>query len=405
MDRVLVFDTTLRDGEQSPGASMTPAQKLRMAHQLDTLGVDVIEAGFPISSADDFAGVREIARTIRRPIIAAMARATAIDVEAAGAALEPAERSRIHLVLGTSDIHLQHKLRISRAECLDRAAAMIEHARRYAHEVEFCAEDATRTDLGFLCEVVARAIEAGARIINLPDTVGYGHPAQVRAMFRTVRNRVPGIDSVTLSAHCHDDLGMAVANSIAAVEGGARQVECTVNGIGERAGNAALEEIVMAFHVRSDAFAYTTGVRTEELYRTSQLLTEITGIRPQPNKAIIGANAFAHEAGIHQDGILKEPTTYEIMPPHVVGVPARGMVLGKHSGRRALDFRLRQLGYSLDPEALDRVYEALKAMPDRKAVSDAELLALVGGRSESMHQRPADQPAGCQSSIRLPSGS
>jgi len=387
MDRVLVFDTTLRDGEQSPGASMTPAQKLRMAHQLDALGVDILEAGFPISSADDFAGVREIARAVRRPVIAAMARATARDIEAAGAALDSAERSRIHLVLGTSDIHLEHKLRITRSECLDRAAAMIELACRHAHEVEFCAEDATRTDLAFLCEVVALAIEAGARIINLPDTVGYGHPAQIQAMFRTVRSCVPGIDNVTLSTHCHDDLGFAVANSIAGVEGGARQVECTMNGIGERAGNAALEEIVMAFHVRADAFAYTTGVRTEEIYRTSQLLTEITGIHPQPNKAIVGANAFAHEAGIHQDGILKEPTTYEILPPQVVGVAGRGMVLGKHSGRRALDYRLRQLGYVLDAGALDRVYDALKALPDRKTVSDVELLELFG-QAQSSSARP-----------------
>ena len=377
MDRVLVFDTTLRDGEQSPGASMTPAQKVRLAHQLDALGVDIIEAGFPISSADDFAGVRDVARAIRRPVITAMARATARDIEAAAAALEPAERSRIHLVLGTSEIHLKHKLRITRSECLDRAAAMIEFARLHAHEVEFCAEDATRTDLPFLCQVVALAIEAGARIINLPDTVGYGHPAQIQAMFRTVRSSVPGIEDVTLSTHCHDDLGFAVVNSIAGVQGGARQVECTINGLGERAGNAALEEIVMAFVVRADAFAYTTGVRTEEIYRTSQLLTEITGIHPQTNKAIVGANAFAHEAGIHQDGILKEPTTYEILPPQVVGVPARGMVLGKHSGRRALDYRLRQLGYTLDATALGHVYSALMALADRKAVSDSELLGLL----------------------------
>lgn len=378
MHRVFVFDTTLRDGEQSPGASMTPAQKVRMAHQLDALGVDIIEAGFPISSADDFAGVRDVARAVRRPVIAAMARATAVDIEAAGAALDAADRSRIHLVLGTSDIHLQHKLRITRAECLDRAVSMIEHARKYAHEVEFCAEDATRTDPAFLCQVVTHAIEAGAQIINLPDTVGYAHPAQIRAMLRTLRSLVPGIDSVTLSTHCHDDLGFAVANSIAAVEAGARQVECTMNGIGERAGNAALEEIVMAFYVRPDAFGCTTGVNTERIFETSQLLSEITGIRPQPNKAIVGANAFAHEAGIHQDGILKEPTTYEIVPPHVVGAPGRGMVLGKHSGRRALDYRFRQLGHVLDPDTLDRVYSALKAIPDQKTISDSELLDLLG---------------------------
>ena len=378
MSRVMVFDTTLRDGEQSPGASMTPREKLRMAHQLDALGVDIIEAGFPISSPDDFAGVQAIAQAVRRPIIAAMARATALDIDAAARALERAERSRMHVVLGTSAIHLQHKLRISRAECIDRVAASVQRAAQLVHEVEFCAEDASRTDLPFLCRVVAAAIEAGARVINIPDTVGYAHPAQIHHIVQTLLSAVDGIADVVVSVHCHNDLGLAVANSLAGIEAGAKQVECTVNGIGERAGNAALEEIVMALQVRRDAFPYETGINTAQIYAASTLLTELTGIKPQPNKAIVGANAFAHEAGIHQDGILKEPTTYEIMEPRLVGVRSSTLVLGRHSGRRALEHKARQLGFSMSAEQLDCAYERLMlAADEKKAISDRELSEIL----------------------------
>ncbi|MGQ0812836.1 MAG: 2-isopropylmalate synthase [Gemmatimonadota bacterium] len=382
MSQVKVFDTTLRDGEQSPGASMTPAEKLRMAQQLDALGVDVIEAGFPISSPDDFSAVKAIARDIRRPVIAAMARATAADIRAAGAALECAERSRIHVVLGTSDIHLQHKLRISHAECIERAVSVVELARQHAHEVEFCAEDASRTELPFLCRVVEAAIAAGAHVINIPDTVGYAYPAQIAKMVHTLRSAVQGIDDVVLSVHCHNDLGLAVANSLAGIEAGARQVECTVNGIGERAGNAALEEIVMALRVRCDAFPFETAVNTEEIFRASRLLSELTGIQPQPNKAIVGANAFAHEAGIHQDGLLKHRSTYEIMHPGVVGVSDSRLVLGKHSGRRALEHQYRELGYHLTAVDLDRIYSQFKMLADlKKTVHNEDLVALLDARS------------------------
>jgi 2-isopropylmalate synthase len=382
MSQVLVFDTTLRDGEQSPGASMTPAEKLRMAHQLDALGVDVIEAGFPISSVDDFNAVQAIARVVRRPVIAAMARATPQDIQTAGAALEAAERSRIHVVLGTSDIHLQHKLRISRAECIERAVCVVELARQHAHEVEFCAEDASRTELPFLCRVVEAAIAAGAHVINLPDTVGYAHPRQMHKMLQTLLSAVHGIHDVLLSVHCHNDLGLAVANSIAGIEAGARQVECTVNGIGERAGNAALEEIVMALRVRNDAFPFETGINTEEIYRASRLLAELTGIQPQPNKAIVGSNAFAHEAGIHQDGLLKHRSTYEIVAPGLVGVSDSRFVIGKHAGRKALAHRIAQLGLHVSPECLDRAYARFRETADRKReLGDDDLVAILAAVS------------------------
>ena len=378
MDRVLVFDTTLRDGEQSPGASMTPAEKLRMAHQLEALGVDVLEAGFPASSPADFAAVREIARAVRQPVIAALARASDHDIDRAAAALESAERGRIHVFIATSDIHLAHKLHIDREECIDRAVAAVQRARRYAGDVEFSAEDATRTDLAFLARVAEAAIEAGARTINLPDTVGYAHPEEIRRMLATVFGSVHGIRDVVVSVHCHDDLGLAVANSLAGIEAGARQVECTVNGIGERAGNAALEEIVMALRTRRDSFPYETAVRATEIYRTSYLLSHITGVHPQPNKAIVGKNAFAHEAGIHQDGVLKEATTYEIMTPESVGVHATSFVLGKHSGRHALAQRYRTLGYELEHEELGRAYTLFKDLADRKKnILDEDLLAIL----------------------------
>lgn len=378
MARIEIFDTTLRDGEQSPGATMTPSEKLRLAHQLEALGVDVIEAGFPISSEDDFGAVRTIAKEVRGPVIAGLARATRKDIERAAEALESAHRARLHTFLASSSIHLQHKLRISEAECLERVADAVSYARTLVDEVEFSPEDASRTDLPFLCKVVETAIEAGARVVNIPDTVGYAHPAQIREMIGTLMRTVPGIENIVVSVHCHNDLGLAVANSLAAIESGARQVECTINGIGERAGNTALEELVMALVVRHDAYPYTTGINTREIHRTSQLLSYITGIHPQPNKAIVGKNAFAHEAGIHQDGMIKDRSTYEIMTPEMVGVPESQLVLGKHSGRNALNRRYRDLGYELTHEALDQAYKLFKLLADqKKSILDEDLISIL----------------------------
>jgi len=389
MSRIVVFDTTLRDGEQSPGATMTPSEKLRLARQLDALGVDVIEAGFPISSEDDFNAVRGIAREVRRPIIAGLARATTVDIDRAARALEHAERPRLHTFLATSSIHLQHKLCITEDQCLERTAAAVAYARTLVDEVEFSPEDALRTDLPFLCRVVEAAVQAGAQVINIPDTVGYAHPAQVREVIATLMATVPGIENVTVSVHCHNDLGLAVANSLAAIEAGARQVECTINGIGERAGNTALEEIVMALVVRKDAYDHHTEINTRELHRTSQLLSYITGIHPQPNKAIVGKNAFAHEAGIHQDGLIKERRTYEIMTPDMVGVPESQLVLGKHSGRNALNRRYRALGYELAEEDLERAYKLFKLLADqKKSVLDEDLISILHhGTMEDVPER------------------
>ncbi len=340
--RITIFDTTLRDGEQAPGFSMREAEKVRLARKLDALGVDVMEAGFPIASEDDFNSVRAVAREVRRPVIAALARSVDADIDRAAAALEGAARPRIHTFIATSDLHLEHKLRMSRAECLDHAAAAVRRARRHVDDVEFSAEDATRSDPDFLVAVVEAVVEAGATTVNLPDTVGYATPDEIVRFFRTVRARVKGADRVVFSAHCHNDLGLAVANSLAALEGGVRQLECTVNGIGERAGNASLEEIVMALRVRPDKLPFTTGIVTPELFSSSQLLAEITGEGVQSNKAIVGRNAFAHEAGIHQDGILKDRRTYEIMRPEDVGVPQTTLVLGKHSGPSRAEESLRR---------------------------------------------------------------
>ena len=378
---VVIFDTTLRDGEQAPGNSMTPEAKLRLARQLDRLGVDVIEAGFPSASEGDFSGVRAIAEAVRRPVIAALARCHDRDIDRAGEALRPAARGRIHVFIATSDLHLEHKLRLTRDQCLERARAAVQRARGFTDDVEFSAEDATRTDLEFLCRVVETAIDAGATTINLPDTVGYATPAEYGAMFRAVRERVPGSDRVAFSAHCHDDLGLAVANSLAAIEAGAGQVECTINGIGERAGNAALEEIVVAGRVRPQAVAFRCGVHTPELFRTSQLLSHVTGIFPQPNKAVVGRNAFAHEAGIHQHGMIQNGLTYEIIRPEEVGVARSTLVLGKHSGRHALERRYRELGYELDDATLDNLYQEFTTLADKKReVLDEDLLALLHGR-------------------------
>ena len=378
---VRIFDTTLRDGEQAPGNSMTPDAKVRLAQQLDALGVDIIEAGFPSASEGDFQGVRTVAEAVRRPVIAALARCHDRDIDAAGEALQGAARGRIHVFIATSDLHLERKLKMSRDECIERAALAIRRARRFTDDVEFSAEDATRTDLDFLCRVVEVAIREGATTVNLPDTVGYALPAEYAAMFRAVRERVPGAERVAFSAHCHDDLGLAVANSLAAIDAGVTQVECTINGIGERAGNAALEEIVMAGRVRPAAVGFRCGVNSREIFRTSQLLSHLIGMHPQPNKAVVGRNAFAHEAGIHQHGMLQHGQTYEIMRPEEVGVPRSTLVLGKHSGRHALERRFGELGYELDEATLAKVYREFTALADKKReILDEDLLALLHGR-------------------------
>ena len=377
-ERVTIFDTTLRDGEQSPGCSMTADEKVRMAHQLDRLGVDAIEAGFPISSDGDFHAVQAVARDVRRPVITALARCKREDIERAWQALESAARPRIHTFLATSDIHLQHKLRISRRECLEQARDAVRFAKSFCEDVEFSPEDATRSDVNFLCEVLEAVVEAGATTVNIPDTVGYTVPSEFAELITKIRQQVRGIERVAISAHCHDDLGLAVANSLAAVSAGARQVECTVNGIGERAGNTSLEEFVMAVRVRADRYLFETGIVSQQLYPTSQLLSEITGAGVQANKAIVGRNAFAHEAGIHQDGMIKNALTYEIMTPESVGVPGTRLVLGKHSGRHALGLRCEQLGFQLERRELDAVYRQFLALADRhKTIADRQILELI----------------------------
>jgi 2-isopropylmalate synthase len=376
-DRLIIFDTTLRDGEQSPGFSMNTDEKIRLARQIEALGADIIEAGFPIASDDDAHAVRLIAEEIRRPVIAALARCNPADIERAGESLRPAERSRIHTFIATSDLHLERKLRIGRDECLQAVTDGVRQARGYTDDVEFSAEDATRSDMDFLCRVVETAIAAGATTINLPDTVGYCTPEEIEEFFSQVRDRVRGAEGVVFSAHCHDDLGLAVANSLAAMRAGVRQVECTINGIGERAGNASLEEIVMATRVKPDRLPYTTSIDTTQLVRTSRLLSELTQEPVQANKAIVGRNAFAHEAGIHQDGVIKDRRTYEIMTPSDVGVEST-LVLGKHSGRHAVKKRCEDLGHELSRFELDRVYREVIALADRqKSVSDDDVSAIV----------------------------
>jgi 2-isopropylmalate synthase len=376
--RITIFDTTLRDGEQSPGCSMNRQEKLRLAHQLDRLGVDVIEAGFPIASEGDFESVKAIASVVRRPVIAGLARACQQDIERAWEALNDAARPRIHVFLATSDIHLQYKLRITRDQCVQQARDAVRFARSLCSDVEFSPEDATRTEPDFLLRVLDAVVEAGATTLNIPDTVGYAVPSEFGELIATIRQRVQGIEKVVISAHCHNDLGMAVANAMAAVSAGARQVECTINGIGERAGNASLEEIVMAMRVRPDQYPYETGVASEQIFAASQALSEITGVPVQPNKAITGRNAFAHEAGIHQDGMLKNPLTYEIMTPKSVGVPDSKLVLGKHSGRHALAIRCEQLGYQFERRALDDIYRRFVRLADKiKHVEDHHLLELI----------------------------
>jgi len=364
MDVVRIFDTTLRDGEQSPGFSMNTEEKIRMARQLAALNVDVIEAGFPIASRGDLEAVKTVAKEVRGVPIAALARAKKEDVSAAIEALEPAAAPRLHVFLATSDLHLRVKLNMTREQALEAIATMIRYGRQHVGEVEFSAEDAGRTEIDYLCEVCRVAVDAGATVLNLPDTVGFAVPEEYGAMFTRVREHLGDPEGVTLSAHCHDDLGMAVANSLAAVRAGVRQIECTVNGIGERAGNASLEEVVVALAVRKESFGVTTGIRLEQLFPASRLLTEITGALVAPNKAVVGANAFAHEAGIHQDGIIKNPLTYEIISPQTVGVPSRSLVLGKHSGRNALRMTLKEMGYEANDTELAEIYRRVTALAD-----------------------------------------
>ncbi len=375
---VVIFDTTLRDGEQAPGFSMDVPSKLSMARALEALGVDIIEAGFPIASPADSEATRQVAREVRRPVIAALARCRPADIEEAARALEPAARRRIHTFLATSDLHLEKKLRISREDCLEQIVAGVRLARRYTDDVEFSAEDATRSDREFLCRVVEAAIANGATTINLPDTVGYATPEDLREFFEEIRRRVPNADQAVFSTHCHDDLGLAVANTIAAVQGGVRQIECTINGIGERAGNASLEELVMAFRVRQDRLPFDTGIQAEQLFSCSQLLSRLTAEPVQSNKAIVGRNAFAHEAGIHQDGMLKDSRTYEIMRPQDVGQTAEQLVLGRHSGRHAVQRRCEVLGLALTSDELAQVYHAVITMGEhRKSIADNDLKRMV----------------------------
>jgi len=377
-DRVLIFDTTLRDGEQSPGASMNPAEKLRMAKQLEKLGVDVIEAGFPVASEGDFLSVRRIARAVRKPQIAALARANPADIDRAWDAVSEAEKPRIHTFISSSDIHLRHQLKKGRDQVLKEAREAVRHARGYTPNVEFSPMDATRTERAYLLEMIEAVIDEGASTVNVPDTVGYAVPDEFGELIARIVAGVGNIRKAVISVHCHNDLGLAVANSLAAVRNGARQVECTVNGIGERAGNTALEELVMALNTRSDRFGVRSGIRTENIYPTSQLLTQVTGIAVQPNKAIVGANAFAHESGIHQDGLIKDKSTYEIMTPQSVGVPDSHIVLGKHSGRHAIRERLKKMGYRPGEEEMNRIFARFKELADvRKEVCDKDLEAVL----------------------------
>jgi 2-isopropylmalate synthase len=393
-DHVFFFDTTLRDGEQSPGCSMTTQEKLTMAHALEDLGVDIIEAGFAMASEGDFAAIATITQAIHRPRIASLARARAEDIEMAARALQFADRARIHIFLASSDLHLEYKLKIGRQEALDLTGESIRVALKHVEDIEFSPEDATRSDRDFLVEMVRVAVEAGATTINMPDTVGYTTPEEYAQMFREVRERVPAIDErgIVLSSHCHDDLGLAVANSLAAIQAGARQVECTINGIGERAGNAALEEIAAALYVRGDRFGVSTSIKLENLYPTSQVLGQLITFRPSPNKAIVGDNAFAHESGIHQHGVLANPLCYEIMTPTLVGVAKTHLVLGKHSGRAALRNRLEQLGFALTRDELQHTYYRFVALADRKKnIYDQDLIGILPDHIRESRREPVSE--------------
>ena len=383
-DRIYIFDTTLRDGEQSPGCSLNLEEKVRMARQLEQLHVDVIEAGFPIASVGDFEAVHLISRSIEQSTVAALCRTVKGDIDRAWEAIQYAKKPRLHTFIATSDIHLTHKLKKTREQALEDAVTAVKYAKSLCGEVEFSCEDASRSNIDFLCKVVEEAIEAGATIINLPDTVGYAIPEEYGAMFRIVRERVPKAREIVLSSHCHNDFGLAVANSLAAVRNGARQIECTINGIGERAGNAALEEVVMALRTRNETLGVDTNVNAEEIYKSSKLLSTLTGMMVQRNKAIVGANAFAHEAGIHQDGMLKSRITYEIMTPQSVGIKHSTLVLGKHSGRHALKQRYTELGYTLTNEELEQAYRSFCTIADQKKdIFDEDLIAIVEDRESA----------------------
>jgi 2-isopropylmalate synthase len=390
-NHVVFFDTTLRDGEQSPGCSMTTQEKLTMAHALEDLGVDVIEAGFAMASEGDFAAIATITQAIRKPRIASLARAKREDIEMAARSVQFADRNRIHVFLASSDLHLEYKLKISRQEALDLAGESVHLARSLVDDVEFSPEDSTRSDRDFLVEIVRTAVEAGATTINMPDTVGYSTPEEYGQMFREIRERIPAIDEkgIILSSHCHDDLGLAVANSLAAISAGARQVECAINGIGERAGNAALEEIAAALYVRKDHYGVTSSIKLDQIYATSQVLGQIITFKPSPNKAVVGDNAFAHESGIHQHGMLANPLCYEIMTPALVGVAKTHLVLGKHSGRAALRHRLEQLGYQVSRDELQHVYYRFVALADRKKnIYDQDLIGILPDEIRERRHEP-----------------
>ncbi|MBW1675998.1 MAG: 2-isopropylmalate synthase [Deltaproteobacteria bacterium] len=377
-EKIIVFDTTLRDGEQSPGFSMNTAEKIHLAAQLENLKIDVLEAGFPSSSEGDFEAVQMIAQNVRTVQVAALARTSREDIDAAWGAVKAAENPRIHVFIATSDIHLEHKLKISRDQVIDQAVDAVKYARQFTNNVEFSAEDGSRTDRDFLCKVFEAAISAGATTVNLPDTVGYAIPAEFADLVAYVKGHTPNIGKAILSVHCHNDLGLATANTLASINAGARQVEVTVNGIGERAGNTSLEEVIMALHTRRNFLPYYTEVDTREIYPSSRLLAMISGIPVQPNKAIVGANAFAHEAGIHQDGVLKNKTTYEIIEPATVGLETNRLIMGKHSGRHAFSDRLRKLGYELSEGDIDRLFTKFKDLADkRKEIVDEDLEVLV----------------------------
>lgn len=377
-ERILILDTSLRDGEQAPGCSMSAKEKLLFAQKLQILGVDIIEAGFPVASPGDFEAVRTIACEIDGPTIAAFARCTEKDIHAAWESLSPSRRPRIHTCLSTSDIHLTLDLKITREEALRKSAKMVAYARSLCSDIEFSAQDATRSDPSYLCDVLQAVVEAGATTLNICDTVGYTTPSEYAGLIHIIRQRLANAKHVTLSAHCHDDLGLAVANSLAGVEAGAGQIECTLNGIGERAGNASLEEIAMVLHVRRDRYSFDTGIRHEEIYSASRLLSDILGFEPQPNKAIVGRNAFAHEAGMHQHGVLNNPLCYEIMSPETVGVPPNRIVLGKHSGRQALGHKFKEMGYALSADELNRIYEEFVRLADsKKHVHEQDLLSIL----------------------------
>lgn len=385
---LIVFDTTLRDGEQSPGCSMNLKEKLEVASQLEKLRVDVIEAGFAIASPGDFEAVKAVAKTVRNACVASLSRATTQDIDRAYEAVKVGEAPRIHTFIATSDIHIEYKLKSTREEVLERAVAMVKYAKNYLSDVQFSAEDATRTDTAYLYRILEAVIKAGATTVNIPDTVGYTTPDEFYSLIQGIRQNVPNIHHAVIAVHCHNDLGMAVANSLAAVKAGATQVECTINGIGERAGNAAMEEIVMALHTRADQFqGVYSNILTTQLYPASRMLTQVTGMRVQRNKAIVGENAFAHEAGIHQHGVLANKSTYEIMTPESVGVPTNQLVLGKHSGRHAFEDRLKDLGYTLEKEMLDKVFQDFKELADKKkVVYDRDLEALVQNKTMKMEE-------------------